>query len=105
MVVEAGHRSAYLPDLCIHPAQQHNPVRGRAPSTYHVLVDANDRTTKYSSFTVNQAGLRGQWIGVGTFPVKGPTIGVKLLDRGDDWSSGWAKAHHAAAQMKATCRF
>lgn len=77
---------------------------GGHPSTYHVLVDANDRTTKYSSFTVNQAGLRGQWIGVGTFPVKGPTIGVKLLDRGDDWSSGWAKAHHAAAQMKATCR-
>ncbi|MEV0957929.1 hypothetical protein AB0I97_18990 [Streptomyces sp. NPDC049951] len=77
---------------------------GGHPSTYHVLVDANDRTTKYSSFTVNQAGLRGQWIGVGTFPVKGSTIGVKLLDRGDDWSSGWGKAHHAAAQMKATCR-
>ncbi|MFJ3700615.1 MULTISPECIES: adhesin [Streptomyces] len=77
---------------------------GGHPSTYHVLVDANDRTTKYSSFTVNQAGLRGQWIGVGTFPVKGSTIGVKLLDRGDDWSDGWGKAHHAAAQMKATCR-
>ncbi|WP_158713589.1 hypothetical protein OG795_32515 [[Kitasatospora] papulosa] len=77
---------------------------GGHPSTYHVLVDANDRTTKYSSFTVNQAGLRGQWIGVGTFPVKGSTIGVKLLDRGDDWSSGWGKAHHAAGQMKATCR-
>ncbi|MEV5196433.1 hypothetical protein AB0K86_28595 [Streptomyces clavifer] len=77
---------------------------GGHPSTYHVLVDANDRTTKYSSFTVNQAGLRGQWVSAGTFPVKGSTIGVKLLDRGDDWSSGWGKAHHAAAQMKATCR-
>lgn len=77
---------------------------GGHPSTYHVLVDANDRTTKYSSFTVDQAGLRGQWVNAGTFPVKGFTIGVKLLDRGDDSSSGWGKAHHAAAQMKATCR-
>ncbi|MFE2763877.1 hypothetical protein [Streptomyces halstedii] len=77
---------------------------GGHPTTYHVLVDANDRTTKYDSFTVNQASLRGRWVDAGTFTMKGATIGVKLLDRGDDWSSGWGKAHHAAAQMKVTCR-
>lgn len=77
---------------------------GGHPTTYHVLVDANDRTTKYDSFTVNQASLRGRWVDAGTFSMKGATIGVKLLDRGDDWSSGWGKAHHAAAQMKVTCR-
>ncbi|WP_146225114.1 hypothetical protein [Streptomyces sp. SM18] len=77
---------------------------GGHPTTYHVLVDANDRTTKYDSFTVNQASLRGRWVDAGTFSMQGATIGVKLLDRGDDWSSGWGKAHHAAAQMKVTCR-
>ncbi|MFF4667265.1 right-handed parallel beta-helix repeat-containing protein [Streptomyces sp. NPDC001282] len=77
---------------------------GGHPTTYHVLVNANDRTTKYDSFTINQVNHRGQWVNVGTFAMKGPTIGVKLLDRGDDWSKGWEKAHHAAAQMKATCR-
>ncbi|MFF9401946.1 hypothetical protein [Streptomyces sp. NPDC014744] len=77
---------------------------GGHPTTYHVLVNANDRTTKYDSFTINQVNHRGQWVNAGTFAMKGPTIGVKLLDRGDDWSKGWEKAHHAAAQMKATCR-
>ncbi|WP_299531495.1 hypothetical protein [uncultured Streptomyces sp.] len=76
---------------------------GGHPTSYHVLVDANDRTTKYASFRIDQAGHRGQWVDAGTFPVKGSTIGVKLLDRGDDWSAGWGKAHHAAAQMKAVC--
>ncbi|MFF2326487.1 MULTISPECIES: hypothetical protein [unclassified Streptomyces] len=77
---------------------------GGHPTTYHVLVNANDRTTKYSSFTINQVAHRGQWVNAGTFTMKGSTIGVKLLDRGDDWSNGWETAHHAAAQMKATCR-
>lgn len=67
-------------------------------------MNANDRTTKYDSFTINQDGHRGQWVNAGTFAMKGTTIGVKLLDRGDDWSKGWEKAHHAAAQMRATCR-
>ncbi|MFF9347591.1 hypothetical protein [Streptomyces sp. NPDC014734] len=77
---------------------------GGHPTTYHVLVNANDRTTKYDSFTINQVNHRGQWVNAGTFAMKGSTIGVKLLDRGDDWSKGWEKAHHAAAQMKVTCR-
>ncbi|MER8090100.1 hypothetical protein ACIO6T_36595 [Streptomyces sp. NPDC087532] len=77
---------------------------GGHPTTYHVLVNANDRTTKYSSFRINQVAHRGQWVDAGTFAVKGATIGVKLLDRGDDWSKGWEKAHHAAAQMKVACR-
>ncbi|MFJ5725160.1 hypothetical protein [Streptomyces sp. NPDC093149] len=77
---------------------------GGHPTTYHVLVNANDRTTKYSSFRINQVAHRGQWVDAGTFAMKGATIGVKLLDRGDDWSDGWEKAHHAAAQMKVTCR-
>ncbi|MFJ9683473.1 hypothetical protein ACIRP2_36320 [Streptomyces sp. NPDC101194] len=77
---------------------------GGHPTTYHVLMNANDRTTKYSSFRINQVAHRGQWVDAGTFAMKGATIGVKLLDRGDDWSKGWEKAHHAAAQMKVTCR-
>lgn len=74
------------------------------PTTYHVLTDPFDRTTKYDSFTVDQAGHRGQWVDVGSFAVKQGKIGIKLLDRGDDWSAGWNLAHHAAAQMKVTCR-
>ncbi|MER7787209.1 hypothetical protein [Streptomyces sp. NPDC097640] len=74
------------------------------PTTYHVLTDPFDRTTKYDSFTVNQAGHRAQWVNVGSFAVKQGKIGIKLLDRGDDWSAGWNLAHHAAAQMKVTCR-
>ncbi|MER5276858.1 hypothetical protein ABT025_14000 [Streptomyces sp. NPDC002809] len=77
---------------------------GGHPTTYHVLVNANDRTTKYDSFSIDQASHRGQWVNAGTFAMKGSTIGVKLLDRGDDWSAGWKNAHHAAAQMKVTCR-
>ncbi|WP_406501781.1 hypothetical protein OHA04_33580 [Streptomyces sp. NBC_01590] len=77
---------------------------GGHPTKYHVLVNANDRSTMYSSFTINQVAHRGQWVDAGTFALKGSTIGVKLLDRGDDWSKGWEKAHHAAAQIKVTCR-
>ncbi|MEU6924689.1 hypothetical protein [Streptomyces sp. NPDC046631] len=77
---------------------------GGHPTKYHVLVNANDASSMYSSFTLNQTAHRGQWVDAGTFPMKGSTIGVKLLDRGDDWSKGWEKAHHAAAQMKVTCR-
>ncbi|MFJ6016970.1 hypothetical protein [Streptomyces sp. NPDC092952] len=76
---------------------------GGHPTKYHVLVNANDRSTMYSSFTINQVAHRGQWVNAGTFAMKGATIGVKMLDRGDDWSKGWEKAHHAAAQIKVTC--
>ncbi|MEL5954514.1 hypothetical protein AADR41_06975 [Streptomyces sp. CLV115] len=86
------------------PNSNTNLYVGGHPTKYHVLVDANDRTTMYSSFSINQTAHRGQWVDAGTFAMKGATIGVKLLDRGDDWSKGWEKAHHAAAQMRATCR-
>ncbi|MFI2316729.1 hypothetical protein ACH5AP_28385 [Streptomyces anulatus] len=39
-----------------------------------------------------------------SYPVKGDVFAVQLIDRGRDW--GDAKrvgAHHAAAQMKASC--
>ncbi|MEV5203831.1 hypothetical protein [Streptomyces sp. NPDC053720] len=86
------------------PNSNTNLYVGGHPTKYHVLVNANDRTTMYSSFSINQTAHRGQWADAGTFAMKGATIGVKLLDRGDDWSKGWEKAHHAAAQMRATCR-
>ncbi|MFG3528137.1 hypothetical protein ACGF8B_15490 [Streptomyces sp. NPDC047917] len=86
------------------PNSNTNLYVGGHPTKYHVLVNANDRTTMYSSFSINQTAHRGQWVDAGTFAMKGATIGVKLLDRGDDWSKGWEKAHHAAAQMRATCR-
>ncbi|MFE6099830.1 hypothetical protein ACFVQ4_07715 [Streptomyces laurentii] len=86
------------------PSSTNTLYVGGHPTKYHVLVNANDRTTMYDSFTINQVGHRGQWVNAGTFAMKGTTIGVKLLDRGDDWSKGWEKAHHAAAQMRATCR-
>ncbi|MCX5113442.1 hypothetical protein OOK13_34305 [Streptomyces sp. NBC_00378] len=90
--------SVYIPNI------SNSLYVGGHPTKYHVLVNANDRTSMYSSFTINQVAHRGQWVDAGTFALKGSTIGVKLLDRGDDWSKGWEKAHHAAAQIRATCR-
>ncbi|MGW1847546.1 hypothetical protein [Streptomyces sp. NPDC001966] len=90
--------SVYIPNV------SNSLYVGGHPTKYHVLVNANDRTSMYSSFTINQVAHRGQWVDAGTFALKGSTIGVKLLDRGDDWSKGWEKAHHAAAQIKVTCR-
>ncbi|MEC4020232.1 hypothetical protein [Streptomyces sp. H27-D2] len=77
-------------------------VAGR-PTTYDVLTDPFDPTTKVGGFTVDQIAHRASWVGVGTFAVKGGKIGVKLLDRGDDASSGMPDAHHAAGQMKVNC--
>ena len=83
------------------------------PTHYQVLSDPYDDSSRYGSFQVNQVINRGRLVDVGVFDVKGGVLAVKMLDRGEDWSyrdrrrhrnrSG-DRPHHAAAQIKLTCR-
>ncbi|MEV6472519.1 adhesin [Streptomyces sp. NPDC051657] len=75
------------------------------PTVYRVLSDPDDADSAYTGFAVLQTEHRGRAVPVRTYPVKGEVFAVQLIDRGRDW--GDAKrvgAHHAAAQMRASCR-
>ncbi|MFF5899355.1 adhesin [Streptomyces argenteolus] len=75
------------------------------PSVYRVRSDPRDPDSAYTGFSVRQPGHRGTSVAVGTYPVKGDTFAVQLTDRGRDWGdASRVGAHHAAAQMKASCR-
>ncbi|MFJ4970869.1 adhesin [Streptomyces sp. NPDC088755] len=75
------------------------------PSVYRVLSDPADADSAYTGFAVRQTQHRGSPVEVGDYPVKGDTFAVLLIDRGRDWgASDRVGAHHAAAQMKASCR-
>lgn len=75
------------------------------PSEYRVRSDPRDPDSAYTGFSVRQPGHRGTAVAVGTYPVKGDTFAVQLTDRGRDWGdTSLVGAHHAAAQMKASCR-
>ncbi|WP_250291045.1 hydrogenase maturation nickel metallochaperone HypA [Streptomyces atroolivaceus] len=75
------------------------------PSVYRVLSDPHDADSAYTGFTVRQPEHRGTAVDVRTYPVKGDTFAVQLLDRGRDWGdAALVGAHHAAAQLKASCR-
>ncbi|MCX4485307.1 adhesin [Streptomyces anulatus] len=74
------------------------------PTVYRVLSDPDDPDSAYTGFAVDQTEHRGSAVPVRSYPVKGDVFAVQLIDRGRDW--GDAKrvgAHHAAAQMKASC--
>ncbi|MER7107349.1 adhesin [Streptomyces sp. NPDC000229] len=75
------------------------------PTVYRVLADPDDRTSTYAVFGVLQTIHRGTLVQVGTYPVKSPTFTVHLTDRGRDWgAASLTGAHHAAAQLRLTCR-
>ncbi|WP_307128947.1 adhesin [Streptomyces sp. B1I3] len=75
------------------------------PTVYRVLSDPLDEDSAYTGFAVRQRDHRGQAVDVRSYPVKGGTFAVQLLDRGRDWGDAeLVGAHHAAAQMKASCR-
>ncbi|MET9094227.1 adhesin [Streptomyces cyaneofuscatus] len=75
------------------------------PTVYRVLSDPADAHSAYTGFAVRQTQHRGSAVEVGTYPVKGDTFAVLLIDRGRDWgASDRVGAHHAAAQMRVVCR-
>jgi len=76
-----------------------------APTVYRVLSDATDADSAYTGFAVRQTDHRGSPVDVKSYPVKGDTFAVQLIDRGRDWGDAdRVGAHHAAAQLKASCR-
>ncbi|MGW1882388.1 adhesin [Streptomyces sp. NPDC001970] len=76
------------------------------PTFYRVLADPDDPASGYTGFGVRQTDHRGAVVPVGSYPVKGDrTFAVQLIDRGRDWGTAERLgAHHAAAQMRLTCR-
>ncbi|MGW4233267.1 adhesin [Streptomyces sp. NPDC004980] len=76
-----------------------------SPTVYRVLSDPNDADSAYTGFAVRQPEHRGAPVDVQSYPVKGDTFAVQLIDRGRDWGdAALVGAHHAAAQLKASCR-
>lgn len=76
-----------------------------SPSVYRVLSDPRDTDSAYTGFAVRQPEHRGTAVDVRSYPVKGDTFAVQLVDRGRDWGDAdLVGAHHAAAQLKASCR-
>ncbi|MFF3319374.1 hypothetical protein ACFYV5_28245 [Streptomyces sp. NPDC003035] len=72
-----------------------------APSVYQLLADG----TPYATFTLDQHAHPGALLPAGTHRLRTPTFTVRLLDRGQDWGIPAREgAHHAAAQMRLTCR-
>ncbi|MET8677190.1 adhesin [Streptomyces sp. NPDC004647] len=75
------------------------------PTMYQVFSHPDDWDAVYSAFQIDQTANRGRLVDVGTYRVQDGYIGVKMLDRGEDWEDeGPTYAHHAASQMKVTCR-
>ncbi|MEU1351679.1 adhesin [Streptomyces sp. NPDC005795] len=75
------------------------------PTVYRVLSDPQDADSAYTGFAVRQTVHRGSAVDVNSYPVKGDTFAVQLIDRGRDWgSTRLVGAHHAAAQLKVSCR-
>ncbi|MEU9089717.1 adhesin [Streptomyces sp. NPDC048428] len=75
------------------------------PTVYRVLSDPANADSAYTGFAVRQTVHRGSAVDVKSYPVKGDTFAVQLIDRGRDWgSTQLVGAHHAAAQLKADCR-
>ncbi|MGW7053858.1 adhesin [Streptomyces sp. NPDC054888] len=75
------------------------------PTFYRLLADPDDEDSSYAAFAVRQTAHRGSLVSVGSYEVKGDRFAVQLLDRGRDWGDEeLVGAHHAAAQMRLTCR-
>ncbi|MFE5960272.1 adhesin [Streptomyces rubiginosohelvolus] len=74
------------------------------PTVYRVLSDPDDADSAYTGFAVLQTEHRGSAVPVRSYPVKGDVFAVQLIDRGRDWGDARrVGAHHAAAQMRASC--
>ncbi len=74
------------------------------PTVYRVLSDPGDADSAYTGFAVLQTEHRGTAVPVRSYPVKGDVFAVQLIDRGRDWGDARrVGAHHAAAQMRASC--
>ncbi len=74
------------------------------PTVYRVLSDPDDVDSAYTGFAVLQTEHRGSAVPVRSYPVKGEVFAVQLIDRGRDWGDARrVGAHHAAAQMRASC--
>ncbi|MFF4858217.1 adhesin [Streptomyces rubiginosohelvolus] len=74
------------------------------PTVYRVLSDPADADSAYTGFAVLQTEHRGRAVPVRSYPVKGDVFAVQLIDRGRDWGDARrVGAHHAAAQMRASC--
>lgn len=74
------------------------------PTVYRVLSDPGDADSAYTGFAVLQTEHRGSAVPVRSYPVKGDVFAVQLIDRGRDWGDARrVGAHHAAAQMRASC--
>ncbi|MFE6935993.1 adhesin [Streptomyces sp. NPDC057699] len=75
------------------------------PTVYRVLSDPRDTDSAYTGFAVHQPEHRGTALDVRSYPVKGDTFAVQLVDRGRDWGdAALVGAHHGAAQLRASCR-
>ncbi|MEU9058574.1 adhesin [Streptomyces sp. NPDC048430] len=75
------------------------------PTVYRVLSDPHNTDSAYTGFAVHQPEHRGTAVDVRSYPVKGDTFAVQMVDRGRDWGDAeLVGAHHAAAQLKASCR-
>ncbi|MFF8832495.1 adhesin [Streptomyces sp. NPDC015131] len=75
------------------------------PTVFRVLADPDDPGSAYAVFGVLQKIHRGSLVQVGSYDVRSPDFTVRLTDRGRDWGARpLTGAHHAAAQLRLTCR-
>ncbi|MFG2630562.1 adhesin [Streptomyces sp. NPDC048473] len=87
------------------PSSAHARDVAGDPTFYRVLSDPDDADSAYTGFAVRQSAHRGSQVEVSSYPVKGDTFAVQLIDRGRDWGDEErVGAHHAAAQLKVSCR-
>ncbi|MDP5312653.1 adhesin [Streptomyces poriferorum] len=99
----AGFRECAL-TVFVPRSDRDQDVAGN-PTVYRVLSDPFDADSAYTGFAVRQTVHRGSAVDVDSYPVKGDTFAVQLIDRGRDWgSTQLVGAHHAAAQLRASCR-
>ncbi|WP_285568246.1 adhesin [Streptomyces sp. RTGN2] len=99
----SGYRECAL-TVFVPRSDRDRDVAGN-PTVYRVLSDPGDADSAYTGFAVRQTVHRGSAVDVNSYPVKGDTFAVQLIDRGRDWgSTELLGAHHAAAQLKVSCR-
>ncbi|WP_406095944.1 adhesin [Streptomyces sp. NBC_01013] len=99
----AGYRECAL-TVFVPRSDRDRDVAGN-PTVYRVLSDPANADSAYTGFAVRQTVHRGSAVDVNSYPVKGDTFAVQLIDRGRDWGSAHlVGAHHAAAQLKVSCR-
>ncbi|GDY31341.1 hypothetical protein [Gandjariella thermophila] len=72
--------------------------------TFYTVYSNDGSSGQTGQFTIDQVYNRGNWVDAGSFPVNGRGISIELHTRGQDWVGDQrTNAHHAAAQISATC--